>query len=145
MSISLEQLTEILVKTGISSSLEEEILTAAKDEITPPEENKEESTCEEDNEELTFEEACITEEEFLCEHEIEGDEEGISGDQNQEEHHAYKSCIEQWFQVSTILDQFFFCFYFVQLHFQHLNLHILVHLKISFCKIEFEFLFTFVT
>jgi hypothetical protein len=41
MSISLEQLTQILAKVRISSSLEEEILTAAESLITPPEANKE--------------------------------------------------------------------------------------------------------
>ena len=90
MSISLEKLTQILAKTGISSSLEEEILTAVKDEITPPEANKEEST---------FEESCISDEEHMFELEIEEDEEGILGD-----HHANGSCIEQWFQESTRLD-----------------------------------------
>ena len=33
----MEQLTQILAKVGISSSLEEEILTAAESLITPPE------------------------------------------------------------------------------------------------------------
>ena len=68
MSISLEKLTQILVKIRISSSKEEEILIAAKDVITPPEENKEEST---------FEESCILDEEHMFELEIEEDEEGI--------------------------------------------------------------------
>ena len=90
MSISLEQLTQILAKHEISSSLEEEILIAAKDLITPAEANKEEST---------FEESCISEGEHLFELEIEEDEEGISG-----YHHAIKSCIEQWIQISTSLN-----------------------------------------
>ena len=75
MSISLEQLTQILAKARISSSQEEEILIAAKDVITPLEANKEES--------------CIADEEHLFELEIEEDEEGILGD-----HHANGSCIE---------------------------------------------------
>ena len=47
MSISLDRLTQILAKIEISSSLEEEILTTAKDVITPPDANKEELTFEE--------------------------------------------------------------------------------------------------
>ena len=71
MRISLEKLTQILAKSEISSSQEEEILTAVKNEITPPEANKEEST---------VEESCIWDEEHLFELEIEEDEKGISGD-----------------------------------------------------------------
>jgi hypothetical protein len=41
MSVSLEQLTQILAKVGISSSLEEEILTAVENLITPPTTNDE--------------------------------------------------------------------------------------------------------
>ena len=37
MSFSLELLTQILEEVGISSSLEEEILTRIKDSNTPPE------------------------------------------------------------------------------------------------------------
>ena len=37
MSVSLELLTEILAKVTISSSQEEEILTAIKNPTTPPE------------------------------------------------------------------------------------------------------------
>jgi hypothetical protein len=40
MSVSLELLTQILMKVGISSSLEEEILTAIKDSNTPPATNE---------------------------------------------------------------------------------------------------------
>ena len=96
MSISLEKLTQILAKVGISSSQEEEILTVVKDEITPPEANEEEST---------VEEFCISNEEHMFEQKIEEDEEGISGD-----HHVNESCVEQWFQVSVRLDQCCFCF-----------------------------------
>ena len=99
MSISLEHLTQILVKVGISSS----ILIAVKDVITPPEANKEEST---------FEESCTTDEEHLFELKIEDEEEGISGD-----HHANKCCIEQCVQVSTRVDWFCFEFYFISFHF----------------------------
>ena len=111
MSISLEQLTQILAKAGISSSQEEEILIAVKDVITHLEANKEEST---------FEESCILDEEHMFELEIEEDEEDILSD-----HHANESCIEQWFQVSIRLDQFCFCFYFVNLHlqFEYIRFH----------------------
>ena len=61
MSISLEQLTQILAKVGISSSQEEGILIAAKDVINPPDTNKEE---------LAFKESCISDEEHLFELEI---------------------------------------------------------------------------
>ena len=97
LSLSLEQLTQILRKAGISSSQEEEILIAAKDVITPPEANKEESTSEE---------SCISDEEHMFELEVEKDEELISID-----HHVNKSCIKQWFQVSIKLDRFCFCFF----------------------------------
>ena len=109
MSISIEKITQILAKTRISSSLEEEILIAAKYVITSPKANEEEST---------FEESCISDEEHLFELDIEEDEEGISGD-----HHANESYIEQRFQVSIRLDQFCFCFYF-DLHLQSLVSHI---------------------
>ena len=79
MSVSLELLTEILAKSGISSSQEEKILTAIKNGTTPPE-AKEESTSEE---------FYTSDKEQACEKEIDEDEEGISGD-----HHANKSCIE---------------------------------------------------
>ena len=82
-------------------------MTTAKYIVTRPKANKEE---------LTFEEACISDKEYLCEHEIEGDEEGISGDQNYKEHHANESWIEHRFEISTSLNQFCFCFYFINLH-----------------------------
>ena len=62
MRISLEWLTQILAKVGISSSQEEGILIAVKDVTTPPEADKEEST---------FEESCIIDEEHLFELDIE--------------------------------------------------------------------------
>ena len=122
MSISLEKLTHILAKIGISSSLEEEILTAVKDEITLPQAN---------NEESAFKESCISDEEHLFELEIEEDEEGISGD-----HHVNKNCIEHRFQVSIRLDQFLFCFYFVNLHlqFKYIRFHF-VKLNLNFCSV----------
>ena len=94
MSISLDQCSQLLVEAGISSSqLENEILIEAKRFTTRPEMK----------EELTFEESCISDEEHLFEHENEGGEEGIAGDQNHEEYHANKRCMKQCFQVNTRL------------------------------------------
>ena len=125
MSISLEQLTQILAKVEISSSHEEEIFIAAKDVITPPEVN---------NEGSTFQESYISEGEHLFELEIEEDEEGISGD-----HHANESYIEQWFQVSTRLDRFCFRFYFINSYFQYLIFYIIVYSRFSFSKLKDNF------
>ena len=50
MILSLEQLTQILAKVGISSSHEEEILKAAESLITPLAMSKE----------STYEESCIS-------------------------------------------------------------------------------------
>ena len=58
MSLSLEQLTQILAKVGISSSHEEEILKAAESLITPP---------------PTFEEFCTFDEEQSCGQGVEED------------------------------------------------------------------------
>ena len=98
MSISLDQLSQLLAETWISSSQEKEILIVAKRFTTPPE-VKEEST---------FEESCILDEEHLFELDIEREEEGILNDQHSEEYPASGSCIEQWIQVSTSLNLFFF-------------------------------------
>ena len=126
MSISLEQLTQILAEAGISSSQEEEILIVAKIFTTPPK-VKEEST---------FEELCTSYEEELCEKKIEKDEQGISGDQNHEEYHANKCCIEQCFQVSTRLDWFCFHFYFINFHFPYLIFHVTTYSGFSFSKLN---------
>ena len=88
MSISLDQLSQLLAEVGISSSQENEILITTKRFTTPPEVK----------EELTFEESCISDEEHLFELEIEREEEIISGDQHPEEYPANISCIEQWIQ-----------------------------------------------
>ena len=119
MSISLEQLIKILAKSGISFFQEDDILIAAKDVITPPEANKEESV---------FEESCISDEEHLFKLEI---EEGIPGD-----HHANKCCIEQCFQISTRLDWFCFHFYFISFHFQYLIFHIPAYSRFSLSKLN---------
>ena len=105
LSISLEQLTQILTKAKISSSQEEEILIAIKDVSTPPDTNKEG---------LTIEESHILDEEHLFELEIEEDEEGISG-----EYQPIERCIKQWFQVNTRLARFCFHLYFINSYFQH--------------------------
>ena len=56
MILSLEQLTQILAKVGISSSLKEEILTAVERLITPPTMNKE----------LAYKESCTSDDEQSC-------------------------------------------------------------------------------
>ena len=63
ISLDLELLTEILAKAGISSSQEEEILTAIKNATTPPEVK----------EEPTYEEFYTFAKEQVCEKEIEED------------------------------------------------------------------------
>lgn len=83
MSVILEQLAQILAKTRISSSQEEDILTAATS-LNAPLETNEESTSEE----------------------LEEDNEELQEDSS-EEKHAYESIIEQWFQVSNRLAPFF--------------------------------------
>lgn len=101
MSISLEQLIEILASVRISSSCEEEILTVAKSLTNPLEENNE----------LTFEESCTSNEEQLFQQEIEEDKEKLQHDLNQSGNNPYESLIErwfQWFQANTRLDQFHF-------------------------------------
>ena len=112
MSISLEQLTQILAKVGIPSSWEEEILTTNESLITPLEANKE----------TTYKEPCTSDDEQLCEQEIDEDNEELRHDLRSE-NYAYESIIERWFQQDTRLDQFCFSFYFVKLQFQHLISH----------------------
>jgi hypothetical protein len=90
MSVILKLLTQILAKVGISSSQEEEILTAIKDSITPPV----------TNEDSTSEDSYTLDDEQTFEQEIEEDEEELQQDPR-EEKCTYESIIEQWFQVST--------------------------------------------
>ena len=85
MSISLDQLTQILVEAGISSSQEEEIIIVAKRFTTLPQEK----------EESTIEELCTSCEDQLCEMKIKKDEKGISADQHPKEYLANGSCIGQ--------------------------------------------------
>jgi len=123
MSLSLEQLTQILAKVGISSSLEKEILTAAENLITPRE----------TNDETTYKEPCTFDEEQSCKQEIEEDNEELRHDLRSE--NAYESIIERWFQAGTRLDQFSFSFYFVNLQFRHLISHVYVYFRSSFAKL----------
>jgi hypothetical protein len=119
MSISLEQLTQILAKAGISSSQEEEILIAAESLITPPETDNE-STHEE------------------CKQEEEEDNEELQHDVS-ETNYAYESLIEQWFQAGTRLKSFSFSFSFDNLEFQQFSdylLYIYVYSRLSFVKLE---------
>ena len=121
MSVSLELLTEILAKAGISSSQEEEILTTIKNATTPSEAK----------EMLAFEEVFTSDKEQMCEKEIEEDEEGTSSD-----HHANERCIEHRFQVSAKLDRFCFQSYFSNSHFQYLILHIILYSRFSFSELK---------
>jgi hypothetical protein len=115
MSVILEQLAQILAKAGISSSQEEEILTAAQSLNTPPETNEESTSeeLEEDNEEL--------------QHDL------------SEGNHAYESYIEQWFQVSTRLAPFFY-FYLEILQSQQLDSFTLEYFHYSFEKLPLNIL-----
>ena len=67
MNLSLEQLTQILAKVGISFSHKEEILTAVEGLITPPTTNNE----------STYQEPCTSDDEQLCKQEIEEDNEDL--------------------------------------------------------------------
>jgi hypothetical protein len=127
MSVSLELLTPILAKFGISSSLEEEILTTIKDSNTPP------AT----NEDSTSEEPYIFDGEQSFEQDIEEDEEELQ-QYLSEEKRAYESIIEQWFQVSTRLDKFYFL---VSLSLQQQNLFIHVNFYLSFEKLHMNIFF----
>jgi hypothetical protein len=119
MSISLEQLTQILAEAGISSSQEEKILIAVESLITPPETDNE-STHKE------------------CEQEEEEDNEELQHDVS-ETNYAYESLIEQWFQAGTRLKSFSFSFSFDNLEFQQFSnylLYIHVYSRLSFVKLE---------
>jgi hypothetical protein len=119
MSTSLEQLTQILAKAGISSSQEEDILIAAESLITP---------LEIDNE--------STHEEYKQEEEEDNEE--LQHDLS-ETNYAYESLIEQWFQAGTKLESFSFSFYFDNLEFQQFSdylLYIYVYSRLSFMKLE---------
>ena len=113
MSVILEQLAQILAKTGISSSQEEEILTTAQSLNTPLETN-EKSTSEE----------------------IEEDNEELQQDPSKEKH-AYESIIEKWFQVSTRLAPLFY-FYLEIL--QQLDSFTLEYFHYSFKKLPLNIL-----
>ena len=114
MTVNLEQLAQILAKTEISSSQEEEILTSSQSLNTPPK----------TNEKSTFEE-------------LEEDNEELQKDLS-EEKHTYESIIEQWFQVSTHLDKFHF--YLVSFSLQQQNSFIHVNFYLSFEKLPLNIL-----
>jgi hypothetical protein len=124
MSVSLEQLTQILAKVKISSSHKEEILTAVEGLIPPP------TT----NDETTYKELYTSDDEQSCEQEIEEDNEELRHDLRSE-NYAYENIIEQWFQAGTRLDPFSFSFYFVNLQFRHLISHVYVYFRSSFAKL----------
>ena len=120
MNISFEQLTQILAKAGISSSQEDEILTAVKD-LNSSLEKKDE---------LTFEESCASDGEELFEQE---NEEEVSSELNEEVDHVYESRIEHWFQVSTTVDEFCFCFHFIKSQLEFIS-YIFVNARFHFSK-----------
>ena len=83
MNVSLKLLTQILADIGISSSLEEEILTRIKDSNTPPE----------TIEDPTSKDSYASDDEKVIEQEIEEDEEELQHDLS-EENRAYERLIE---------------------------------------------------
>ena len=124
MCLILEQITQILAKVCISSSLEKEILIAAESLITPPE----------TDEESTYEESYTFEDEQSCKQEIEEDHEELQHDLRSG-NHAYESPIERWFQASTRLENFSFYFFLVNSQLQQLIPHILVYPHLLFAKL----------
>ena len=119
MSVSLEQLAQILAEAGVSSSQEEKILIAVESLITPPE-TDDESTHKE------------------CEQEEEEDNEELQHDVS-ETNYTYESLIEQWFQAGTRLKSFSFSFSFDNLEFQQFSnylLYIHAYSRLSFVKLE---------
>jgi hypothetical protein len=125
MSLSLEQLTQILAKVGTSSSHKEKILTRVEGLITPP------TT----NDESTYGEPYIFNKEQLGEQEVEEDNVELQHDLRKTDC-AYKSLIERWFQESTRLASFSFSFYFFNLQFQQLISHVYVYFRLSFAKLK---------
>ena len=125
MNVSLELRTQILADVGISSSHEEEILTRIKHSNTPPEKI----------EDPISEDSYASDDEQLIEKEIEEDEEELQHDLS-EEQHTYESLIERWFQVSTRLDTFSFCFYFLNSQFQQLISHVHTYFRLSIVKLK---------
>ena len=99
-------------------------MTAAGSLITPPEAN----------EETTYKELCTSDDEQLCEQDIEEDNEELRHDLS--ENYAYKSIIEQWFQAGTRLDPFNFSFYFVHLQFQSSISHVYIYFRLSIVKLK---------
>jgi hypothetical protein len=83
MNLILEQLTQILAKVRVSSSLEEEILTEAESLFTPPEVN----------EESTYEGPCTFNEEPLGVQEVKEDSEEMQHDSSKT-NYTYESLIK---------------------------------------------------
>ena len=125
MNVSLELVTQILADVEISSSHEEEILTRIKHSNTPPE----------TIDDPTSEDSDASDDEQLIEKEIEEDEEELQHDLS-EEHCTYESLIDKWFQVSTRLDKFHFCFYSVKSQSQQFNLFIFGYFYFSCIKMK---------
>ena len=125
MNLSLKQLTQILEKVGVFSSLEEEILTAAESLFTPPEANKE----------STYEEPCMFNEESLGVQEGEEDKMDLQHDLSKTSY-TYESLIERWFQASTRLDSFRFSFSFFNFRFQPLISNIYTYSRLSIAKLK---------
>jgi hypothetical protein len=122
MNITLEQLSQILEKVGISSSQEDEILTKIKDLASPPEE-KEESILKESNEEQLFEQ------------EIKEDQQENASKMNQNGNHTYKSLIERWFQVSIRTIQCFLLYFSIS-HLPQLISNTSIHFNFQFLKLR---------
>ena len=127
MNITLEQLSQILAKDGISSSQENEILTTIKDLATPPE-AKEESTLEESNEEQLFEQ------------EIEEDQKENASKLNQNGNHTYESLIKWWFQASIRTVQCFLPYFYVS-HLPQLIFHTAIYFNFQFLKLHVNIFF----
>jgi hypothetical protein len=125
MNLILELLTQILADVGISSSQEEEILTRIKDSNTPLE----------TIENPTSEDSYASDDEQLIEKEIEEDEEELQHDLS-EKQCTYEILIEQWFQVSTRLNKFCFCFYSVKSQSHQFDSFIFVHFYFSCIKMK---------
>jgi len=102
MSVSLEQLAQILVKVLIFSSHEEEILTTVQNFIIPL---------------ATNDKSYTFNEEKLSKKEVGKENEALQDDQNKKSW-AYERYIKKWFQASTKIDVFNFSFYFVNVEFQ---------------------------
>ena len=96
-------------------------MTAAESLFTPPEAN----------EESTYEEPCMFNEESLGAQEGEELQHDLS-----KTNYAYESLIEHWFQASTRLVPLSFPFYFVNLELQQLISHAHTYSRLSIAKLK---------